>query len=191
MSNPTCSVEGCEKPSKTRGWCGMHYKRWKKHGDPLQEPWRGCSVDGCDERHQSHRYCRSHLYRWKRYGDPLAQGERAPRKPKPPCSHDGCGITAHVKGLCPAHFQRMSRYGVTPEQYDAALERGCPICHRKVDRLVIDHDHACCPGGKSCGECVRDLICRACNAMLGLAGDEPDRLRSAADYLDRSRRATP
>ena len=61
MDKRTCSIEACEKPSKTRGWCGMHYKRWKKHGDPLREPWRGCSVDGCDERHQSHRYCRSHL----------------------------------------------------------------------------------------------------------------------------------
>lgn len=30
-----CAVEGCEKPSKVRGWCTMHYQRWKVHGDPL------------------------------------------------------------------------------------------------------------------------------------------------------------
>lgn len=30
-----CSIEGCPKPAKTRGWCGMHYTRWQRHGDPL------------------------------------------------------------------------------------------------------------------------------------------------------------
>ena len=30
-----CSVHGCEQPTLARGWCGMHYKRWKKNGDPL------------------------------------------------------------------------------------------------------------------------------------------------------------
>lgn len=29
-----CSIEGCEKPIRTRGWCEMHYTRVRKHGDP-------------------------------------------------------------------------------------------------------------------------------------------------------------
>lgn len=28
----TCSIDGCAKPVKARGWCAMHYWRWKKHG---------------------------------------------------------------------------------------------------------------------------------------------------------------
>lgn len=35
MTNATCSVTDCVKPVRTRGWCGMHYMRWWKHGDPL------------------------------------------------------------------------------------------------------------------------------------------------------------
>lgn len=30
-----CSIDGCGKPIKARGWCETHYARWKRHGDPL------------------------------------------------------------------------------------------------------------------------------------------------------------
>lgn len=35
MPERTCSIDGCEKRVSARGWCPMHYSRWKKHGDPL------------------------------------------------------------------------------------------------------------------------------------------------------------
>ncbi len=28
----TCSIEACVKPAEKRGWCAMHYARWRKHG---------------------------------------------------------------------------------------------------------------------------------------------------------------
>lgn len=31
---PPCKIDGCEKPSKTKGWCQTHYYRWYVHGDP-------------------------------------------------------------------------------------------------------------------------------------------------------------
>lgn len=36
-----CSIEGCNKPVTARGWCGAHYVRWMRHGDPLagRTPW--------------------------------------------------------------------------------------------------------------------------------------------------------
>lgn len=30
-----CSIDGCGKPLKARGWCNAHLKRWARHGDPL------------------------------------------------------------------------------------------------------------------------------------------------------------
>lgn len=35
MIERTCSVDGCEDPHRARGWCGSHYQRWHKYGDPL------------------------------------------------------------------------------------------------------------------------------------------------------------
>jgi hypothetical protein len=29
----TCSVDDCAKPAEKRGWCAMHYRRWRVHGD--------------------------------------------------------------------------------------------------------------------------------------------------------------
>lgn len=31
-----CSVEGCGKEARTRGWCAGHYAMWRAHGDPLK-----------------------------------------------------------------------------------------------------------------------------------------------------------
>lgn len=30
-----CSIEGCGKPTRRREWCGIHYDRWRRNGDPL------------------------------------------------------------------------------------------------------------------------------------------------------------
>ena len=36
MSKHTCSIEDCHRPHYGRGWCNMHWSRWRKHGDPLK-----------------------------------------------------------------------------------------------------------------------------------------------------------
>jgi hypothetical protein len=30
-----CCVDGCESLAVARGWCGKHWQRWRKNGDPL------------------------------------------------------------------------------------------------------------------------------------------------------------
>lgn len=34
MAHRTCSVDGCSRKSRTRGWCRQHYQRWLRNGDP-------------------------------------------------------------------------------------------------------------------------------------------------------------
>ncbi len=42
-----CAISGCPKPAKNRGWCGMHYMRWYKHGDTssTQSPQRQMTLE--------------------------------------------------------------------------------------------------------------------------------------------------
>lgn len=30
-----CSIDGCTRPVYKRGWCGAHFGRWERHGDPF------------------------------------------------------------------------------------------------------------------------------------------------------------
>lgn len=36
MGDKKCKIDGCERKSKSKGWCGKHYGRWYRHGDPLE-----------------------------------------------------------------------------------------------------------------------------------------------------------
>ena len=40
MGQRICSVEGCERPARSRGWCKPHYDRWIKRGSPTPTPIR-------------------------------------------------------------------------------------------------------------------------------------------------------
>ncbi|MET8987752.1 endonuclease VII domain-containing protein [Nonomuraea wenchangensis] len=85
------------------------------------------------------------------------------------------------------------KYGLTPDEYErrlAAQDGKCAICQTPQAEaetqhgvLVVDHDHACCPGKTSCGNCVRGLLCDPCNRAIGFLKDSPDRAMGAAAYL--------
>lgn len=73
--NGLCSVAECDKPVMARGWCSMHYWRWKHRGDPgsAEPEWKAhpCKAPGCERLARTHGFCKLHFRRWKRTGDPL------------------------------------------------------------------------------------------------------------------------
>lgn len=83
-----------------------------------------------------------------------------------------------------AHALRR-KYGLTVEAYEqmkSARDGCCDICkepERQNKDLAVDHCHST---GK-----VRGLLCSNCNTGIGKLRDDPAVIRSAADYLERTR----
>lgn len=87
----------------------------------------------------------------------------------------------HLRQRKNNHLKTM--YGITIEEYDDMLKRQngvCAIClkpeSQSYRRLAVDHNHTT---GK-----VRALLCYGCNRGIGSFKENPDSLRSAADYLE-------
>lgn len=79
------------------------------------------------------------------------------------------------------------KFKLRESQYQELLEgqgHACAACQESVEeRLHVDHDHSCCSGSTTCGECTRGLLCRKCNLALGLLDDNLDRVMSLFNYL--------
>lgn len=75
-SRRICSIEGCDKPVRARGWCQAHWLRWYRYGDPVSGgPMRekrglACKEDGCDKPVYGRGWCSTHYNRWRAHGDP-------------------------------------------------------------------------------------------------------------------------
>lgn len=83
--------------------------------------------------------------------------------------------------------RRLKSYNLTLDGYDQLLAKQdgrCAVC-RELPRdgvdLTVDHDHRCCPPSKSCGNCIRGLLCHGCNMRLGQL--ESDLVGRSLDYI--------
>ncbi|NKZ63011.1 hypothetical protein GTG23_07030 [Rhodococcus hoagii] len=124
--------------------------------------------------------------------DCVAEGvttKRPAPHPGPRCvTHHRLVVKARRKA---AHARRVtSTYGIGFHAYTAILDAQngrCYICQRATGatkRLAVDHDHACCPAGGSCGRCVRAILCSPCNVgVLGHLRDDIDALRRAIEVV--------
>ena len=172
----------------------MHYTRWKRYGDPLYtklvrvrgmngstDQFIECSQEDCSARAQRRGMCNPHYRR-------QLSTERGQ------CSIEDCTNIWQARELCPKHYARYSRhqqiYGVDFEALNEVQQGLCAICGNPqkaghMERLSVDHDHSCCPYGKSCGKCVRGLLCSGCNSGLGYFQDSPELLARAIIYLQK------
>ncbi len=85
-------------------------------------------------------------------------------------------------------YRFIHSYGITLEDYNRLFEwqHGvCAICgnaetiimtNGKIKPLSVDHSHS--------DKHTRGLLCQRCNALLGMANDNVDRLLRAANYLE-------
>lgn len=81
--------------------------------------------------------------------------------------------------------RKIKRHNLSKDDYDIlnSLYNGmCHICKTNI-ATTIDHDHKCCNGSYSCGDCIRGLLCSKCNMALGLFNDNIGNLKNAIKYL--------
>jgi hypothetical protein len=92
-----------------------------------------------------------------------------------------CRICMRARG---AKNYRRDLYGLEYADYERLVEaqRGlCLVCRQLPPdgaSLSVDHDHK--------SGIIRGLLCSPCNQGLGIFREDPRRLRSAADYLERA-----
>lgn len=206
-----CTLEECERKRYARGWCKKHYQRFFAHNDPekvIVRGLQGCAFPGCGKKHAAKGLCAAH-WTQQHEGRELAPLQRRDqgmdrdalgRKLCRGCdlwldlshftknSHNLDGLMGRCRACVRALYIKRT-YGITREQYQEMFDAqggGCAACGGTDPdgQLVVDHDHACCPAAKrTCGRCVRGLLCTVCNMYLGGLGESIGRLTGMINYL--------
>lgn len=172
-----CEFPGCTRKYISKGLCASH--NWQRNMGreltPLPDRREAKPTDRNERGEKQCRTCLVWLHLDMFHRNASAQD----------------GLQGHCRG-CARDAQRKTLYRLPRGRYAEMLASqggACAIC-KQTDAtgltLSIDHDHACCPdSAESCGQCVRGLLCTACNHGLGKFRDSPEFLRAAAAYLDR------
>lgn len=118
MTDRTCTVSGCDRPHRSKGYCGPHYARWRKNGDvqaeqPVRDrvdPTGTCSISGCQRPIRCRMLCAQHYADWLR---------ESPDRPK--CSVESCDRRVKGIGYCESHLRIFRRNG-TPTPHKPTFE---------------------------------------------------------------------
>ncbi len=211
MSGHLCSIVDCGRRIVASGLCDPHYRQ-ERYRAGYRKPPKPCELDGCDRRAVG-RLCPTHRGRLYRSGN-LDQGrrpngslERRDGQGRKECTTclEWLPLSGYssdqpkVDGLrtrcknCDVRARRKNMYGLDRAAFIAlvAAQGGrCAGCGSddpggKQGEWIIDHDHSCCTyASKTCGRCVRGLLCNHCNLVLGHVKDDPEVLRTLASYLE-------
>ena len=191
-----CTVDGCTRAHKARGYCAVHYQHYLR-GVPVRAEIKTrdrtvyvhCSEEGCQEPVKAKGLCMTHYARFLRHGHTRYRDRKKPAKP---CTVAGCESHMYANGFCHQHYMRekklAQKYGLTLDQASSMLEAQggvCAICggipsavnglSQKVVDFNVDHDHKT--------SAVRGLLCPHCNRGIGLLQDDPSVITSAIAYL--------
>lgn len=153
---PRCSVNGCDGPSRKRGWCASHYHQARARGSdplPFKHKWSprvdclNCKADTTDSIHR--RYCSDNCRVAYRFYD-------GPRPTATNCV--ACGIKIDLTALtkrgkrrnattkfCRPCKQDYSKYKMSARELAERDGTDCGICGEPVDMALSRADGLDCP----------------------------------------------
>lgn len=154
-----CKFSDCNRESNRKGLCYTHYER-KNKNMPMDAAIREYRPKGAGlvRNDKGEKEC-IRCGEWK-------QPEEFSKS-----SASIGGLQATCK-LCCYKYHVNYTYNLDWESYERMLaeqDNCCAICKKVflATKPVVDHDHTCCSGTKSCGKCVRGLLCTNCNTRMG------------------------
>lgn len=170
-----CSVKGCEKPSRSRGWCATHYHRWRRTGSTEDKSNAKHLEENIELRKKGKQRCTScNRVKPFRLYHKLSKSKTGYRPICKACAKQKSSYDdKHANHI-------LNTYGLSKEEYARLIEESgnkCWICGGgSTNRLSVDHNH-------KTGN-VRGLLCKGCNRQLGRWRDNPDVAHRAAEYLE-------
>lgn len=177
--DPICAVDECGKPHLAKGYCVNHWYRWRKHIAIDSDVRIRRTAEDCKRRDEHGRKHCIGCDTWLNT-DSFGISRKSPD-----------GLSSYCLN-CISKKNRAqklkSNYKITPEILEKMLGQqghGCAICASEIGTLTaqVDHDHSCCAGKVTCGNCVRGLLCVSCNTGIGLLKDSVENLSAAIRYL--------
>lgn len=178
-----CTIEGCGKPVLGRGWCSMHYARWRFHGDPLSEMRRyvrqgdKCAHEGCESKPKRRGLCETHARLQIKYGTTMDPRERkfwaqVDKRGPDECwpwtgymQYNGYGVrSTHRRETRLAH-RIAYEYVIGPIPDGLVLDH---LCHTRDPQCADVNE---CPHRRCCNPEHLEPVTRRENIARGRGGD--------------------
>ena len=172
MGERTCAIEGCDGEHSGRGFCRMHYNRWRRHGDPNylkmrmhrglppeERFWKFVEVGDCwtwtgGTTNGYGRFSPSkdapqygaHRWAWEHLVGPISDGMQIDHL----CRNTLCVNPDHLE-VVPPRVNILRAYGLARANSE---KTHCPQGHEYTaeNTLVLQG------GGRSCRTCMRDRM---------------------------------
>ena len=111
----TCDITNCGEKHYAKGFCRMHYDRFRAHGRPgpahKVRGMQNCTVEGCKNKHRARGLCDIHYGRW--FYARTHKAKIGAKQKQKKCKLKYCMRMAHAKDMCTLHYGRMRRTGNT------------------------------------------------------------------------------
>lgn len=199
-----CSFEGCKREQRTKGLCRFHYRKQAQEGTECSFDGCGRRVEarGLCKTHYGQFTKGEELQPiavkrpYRKSEDILAEiatgfltcngwcGRKLPLDDYTKHAYDVGGYSQYCRE-CKRNKKLRENYGLSADDWDELFDsqgRCCRIC-RSTDSggsWATDHDHNCCPTkSKSCGRCVRAILCAHCNKAEGFLSATPNPVETA------------